>query len=179
MSRNSFLDMSAKRHLEELNTQVDVAAIELQEARAFGDLSENTEYEIAHAKLESLLAERDACEEYLSEPILPIPSGNTVQKGSRIRISMYGPYEVSPMEGSPLEPLVFKGVLIIGGSAPFHRVIHDFVMDDASPSRTSPILLALLNKAFDVPFTWYYDKKYYLVVPSKVREDEFCGFEIV
>lgn len=149
-----------KNYLTTLEERQKAALQELNEAKGFGDLSENSEFDAAKANLMYLLKEIDKCRSVLNQPILKSHSTDIIEEGCIISLKMYGPYNVPQLEknNKSLEkmtlgvssdtnsnpstylqhiietyPLTLEGVFLFGGSADFHNIVDDNVLDILPP----------------------------------------------
>ena len=172
MSRNKHLNDSTQQKLADLEKEIGVASVALQEAKAFGDLRENSEYEAALATFESLMLLLSECKAYLDEPIIVPLDNNLVQDGIKVGLTMYGPFEIKPNNLPKDVPIALKGVFIIGGCVPFHNITTDFTID-----ANAPLYKELIGKVIGSRFDWSMDRAFYVVETFLVKEEAEVGFE--
>lgn len=121
--------------LKETDDKLQIALAELKKARAYGDLRENAEYEIAKSNHLKLYNEKEKILALLEAPVLFSKNTDIIEPGCIIAIKVYGPFkelssnitttsglrdmvfdsvEQTPesyIKGNPS----FKGILLFGG----------------------------------------------------------------
>lgn len=75
--------------IEELKTELEAAAIQLEESASFGDFRENENFHIAKAKYVQIQSELQLKEQQLEEPV-EVPVGNTIVVGKLLSITFLG-----------------------------------------------------------------------------------------
>lgn len=124
------------QQLKDIDAKLQVALAELKRARSFGDLRENSEYDIAKSNHLKLYNEKEKIIALLEAPVLHSKNTDIIEPGCIIAIKVYGPFkEISGnisdthslremvFEHQPKmtekdnidEEPSFKGILLFGG----------------------------------------------------------------
>lgn len=151
-----------KEYLRTLEEKYTDATQQLEEAKNYGDASENSELDAAKENFLYILREIEKCKTILSQPILKAHSTDIIEEGCIISLAMYGPYNTPQLKKISLDtstdnsstsmslfksvqekfPLIVNGIFLVGGSAEFHNIIDDKVLDI-----NSPVCNAILGKS--------------------------------
>lgn len=121
--------------LRETDAKLQVALVELKNARAYGDLRENSEYEIAKSNHMKLYNQKEKILALLEAPVLYSKNADIIEPGCIIAIKIYGPFKELTQDASVTSGLhtmvfdsrnktteiqlhdnpSFKGILLFGG----------------------------------------------------------------
>lgn len=143
------LHAQIKERLAINKAEYDKATVQLQEAIAMGDLSENSEYDAAKETMRRITSERDALQPYLSMPqIKASDSAGIFEEGCVMQIKIYctTPEPVDPRSDAFAKLTrdkvpVFEGTVLLGGTLPMQEL-----MTDSALSTDTPIGSFLLGK---------------------------------
>ncbi len=127
--------IGVKKRLSELASELSEASVALDRALAFGDLSENSEYDAAKETMRKLTAERD-----LLTPLLTYvecessDSTDNIDEGCIIELWAYGttPQQL-PVDDLEKETAVIHGKLMFGGAVPGWDILNDHALGTDTP----------------------------------------------
>lgn len=102
--------------LAKTEDKLQIAVEELKKAMSYGDLRENSEYDIARSNHLKLLNEKEKILSLLESPVLHSKSNDIIEPGSIILLKVFGPYKEITTDitnESSLRMLSFKDNTII------------------------------------------------------------------
>lgn len=130
--------------METMPDKIDQQRKQVNEARADGDLRENSPYDAAREKLQKLYKERDALQS-LQE--LPLVKNNDMkgkfQEGCVIRLTVFSQGDslsddqlkelADKVDRGEEVPFLTDGILLFGGSSLMFDLVHDYSLDEKTP----------------------------------------------
>ena len=169
-----------RNRLTEIDEEYEEVSKELEEAIAFGDKSENAEYDAAKDRMNRIVKERDELYSVIGLPQLKSSdSTNFFDEGSVISLKVFRvmPSPMNPgsqefMEMIEKEQPVFEGIVLYGGVLSIHDLLSDYAL-----SVDTPVGTAIFGKQSG-NFSVKTADGFVNVVAKKLKESEFSEKDI-